>query len=584
MKYPIIIFLLINSVLISQVPIDYKFSSNNTLDRYENITEEGLNSNAIVDIRPLDSNYFLLSTASGLSYVHIYDVYPDSVNFGSFNKDSIPLPRGGAPALAVSEDIIAISGILDTTAVTGEELMGTGISYSIDEGERWEYLPQPIDSSSNIWHCPFSEDPQNEWYVGTETDAGELADNPPDECSQDCYDENVQPAECKKLYQWIEWGEQDSILSLLVTTEISNISYDLAIGGNYIYAASWAGGLRRYGPLNSGQASWQIIPLPMDSDTSLMCGVIDLNSYEINPKDPWHGNSKYIPGMYGSHNQKGFSVYVIDDTIWAGTANGINKGIIQSDCINWTHHFTANGTKTPRPVAGSYPEYVSVGTWENISGNWVIGFTHQKFGNVTRLWAITWAGDGSNEIHALSYTDDGGETWNITSPSGESEKVYNLYANENRIWAATASGLYVSEDGNHWEKYSRPIDALTGEEILSESALAVYSQDNWLWVGANDGISIIENDTITTIHRFWEPANPFSAHPNPFLINDYNQVNNDGHVRFIYSNPGNDNSSIEIFDFAMDKVIQLNNSHLVDNNESEVIWNVSNEYGDKVAN
>ena len=85
MKYPIIIFLLINSVLISQVPIDYKFSSNITLDRYENITEEGLNSNAIVDIRPLDSNYFLLSTASGLSYVHIYDIYPDSVNFGSFN-------------------------------------------------------------------------------------------------------------------------------------------------------------------------------------------------------------------------------------------------------------------------------------------------------------------------------------------------------------------------------------------------------------------------------------------------------------------------------------------------------------------
>ena len=73
MKYPIIIFLLIKSVLISQVPIDYKLSTNNILNRYENITEEGLNSNAIVDIRPLDSNYFLLSTASGLSYVHIYD-------------------------------------------------------------------------------------------------------------------------------------------------------------------------------------------------------------------------------------------------------------------------------------------------------------------------------------------------------------------------------------------------------------------------------------------------------------------------------------------------------------------------------
>ena len=272
MKYPIIIFLLINSVLISQVPIDYKFSSNNTLDRYENITEEGLNSNAIVDIRPLDSNYFLLSTASGLSYAYFNDVTPESIKFASFNKDSIPLPRGGAPALAVRENIIAISGILDTTAATGEEIMGTGISYSIDEGEIWQYLQQP------------RENPDSD------------------------------------KYHTISWGGQ-TISALSVTTEINNISYDLSIGGDYIYAASWAGGLRRYGPLYTGQKSWQIIPLPMDTDTSLMCGLIDLNIYEINPKDPWKGNPDdydSTPGTYGNHNHKGFSVYVIDNTISGG--------------------------------------------------------------------------------------------------------------------------------------------------------------------------------------------------------------------------------------------------------------------------
>ena len=508
MKYPLILFLLILSVLLSQIPIDYKFSTDITLNRYENITEDGLSSNSIVDIRPFDSTYFFISTASGLSYVHIHDLHPDSVSFGSFNRDSISLPRGGAPALALRENIIVISGLLDTTAVTGKELMGTGISYSIDEGENWFFLPQPKD------------------------------DNP--ETGE---------------YQTIIWGAQN-ISALAVTTEINNISYDLSIGGDYIYAASWAGGLRRYGPLYSEQKTWQIIPLPVDSDSSLICGVVDLETYELNPNDPVNG---------GNHNHKGFSVYVDDNTVWAGTANGINKGIIEEDCINWEHHYTS--------------------TWNNISGNWVIGFTNQKLENGTdRLWAITWAGEGNNEKNALSYTDDGGETWHITSPSGESEKVYNLYANENRIWAATASGLYVSEDGNHWEKYSRPNDALTGEEILSESVLAVYNQDNWLWVGTIDGISIIENDTITTIHRFWEPAHPFSAFPNPFLINDYNQVGGDGHVRFVYSNPENDNSSIDIFDFAMDKVIQLGTSHLVNNNESEVIWNGRNEYGDQVAN
>ncbi|HJM47578.1 MAG TPA: hypothetical protein QGH56_07125, partial [Candidatus Marinimicrobia bacterium] len=437
MKYSIIIFLLIKSVLISQVPIDYKFSNNNTLNRYENITEEGLNSNSIVDIYPIDESYLLMSTGSGLSYVHINDLHPDSVSFGSFNKDSVSFPRGGAPALAVRENIIVISGLLDTTAVTGEELMGTGISYSIDEGENWDYLHQPID-----------EIPES------------------------------------GQHHTISWGGQD-ISVLAVTTEINNISYDLAIGGNYIYAANWAGGLRRYGPLYSEQKKWEIIPLPMDSDSSLICGAIDLETYELNPNDPVNS---------GNHNHKGFSVYVDDNAVWTGTANGINKGIIEGDCINWEHHYTS--------------------TWNNISGNWVIGFTNQKLGNSTdRLWAITWAGEGNNEKNALSYTDDGGENWQITSPAGESEKVYNLYANENRIWAATNTGLYVSKDGEHWERYSRPIDTLTGEEILSETVLAVYNQDNWLWVGTFDGISIIESDTITTIHRFWKPANPFSAYP-----------------------------------------------------------------------
>jgi len=432
MKYPLILFLLILSVLLSQIPIDYKFSTDITLDRYENITEDGLSSNSIVDIRPFDSTYFFLSTASGLSYVHIHDLHPDSVSFGSFNRDSISLPRGGAPALAVRENIIAISGLLDTTAVTGKELMGTGISYSIDEGENWFYLSQPKDDIPETGK-----------------------------------------------YQTINWGAQD-ISALAVTTEINNISYDLSIGGDYIYAASWAGGLRRYGPLYSEQKTWQIIPLPVDSDSSLICGVVDLETYELNPNDPVNG---------GNHNHKGFSVYVDDNTVWAGTANGINKGIIEEDCINWEHHYTS--------------------TWNNISGNWVIGFTNQKLENGTdRLWAITWAGEGNNEKNALSYTDDGGETWQISSPSGYSEKVYNLYANENRIWAATASGLYVSEDGQHWERYPQPKDQNTGEEILRKQVLSVYSDiNNWLWLGTAEGVALSNDDGINwTIHKFWEPT------------------------------------------------------------------------------
>jgi len=512
MKYPVILFSLIISILHSQMPIDYKFSKRSNLNRFENITDEGLKNNSIVDIRYIDESYLLLSTANGLSYAYIYDSHLDSVSFGYFNSGSVSLPRGGIPALAVREDVIALSGLLDTIAVTGKELMGTGISYSIDEGENWTYLPQPKDEIPELG-----------------------------------------------AYHTVLWGGQE-ISALAVTTEINNISYDLAIGGDYIYAASWAGGLRRYGPLSSDIKSWQIIPMPMDSDTSLVCEGIDLNAYELNPNDPVNN---------GNHNHKGFSVYVINDTVWAGTANGINKGIIESGCINWEHHYTS--------------------VWDNISGNWVIGFANQTLANGSqRFWAITWAGDGNNEKHALSYTDNGGESWYISYPSGNSEKVYNLYTNESRIWAASESGLYVSEDGEHWEKYSRLIDTLTGEEILSESVLAVYHQDNWLWLGTVDGIGIInaENEITTTIHRFWETANQFSVFPNPFLINDYNVVGNDGHVRFVYSNPNGLPGKIDVFDFSMDKVIHLVNSNpfTLEDNQNEMIWNGRNEYGEKISN
>ena len=510
-----IISSLIISVLLSQLPINYKLSTNNTLNRYESITKHGLNSNSIVDIRPIDESYLLLSTANGLNYAYIYDLHSDSVNFASFIRDSVSLPMGGIPALAVMDSVIVLSGLKDTTAVTGEELMGTGISYSIDGGENWAYLPQPKDAipSSGVYHT-------------------------------------------------ILWGLQE-ISILAVTTEINNISYDLAIDENYIYAASWAGGLRRYGPFYKEQQSWEIIPLPMDKDTNLICDQIDLDTYELNPNDPVNG---------GNHNHKGFSVYLMNDTIWAGTANGINKGIIGTDCINWVQHYTSSK--------------------DYISGNWIIGFTHQEFETFTRLWAITWATENP-ETHALSYTDNSGEQWHITSPSGSSEKIYNIHTNGNRIWAASESGLYISHDGNHWEKYSRPFDDNTGEELITTPVLSIYyGANDWLWLGTADGIAISDNHGLNwTIHRFWMPTNIkdkekiFFAYPNPFLINDYNQVKNEGHMRFVYSNPNQYSSKIDVFDFAMDKVIHLHNSNQVNlDGENEIIWNGHNEYGEKVNN
>ena len=506
-----IIFILVSNILFSQYLNEFKLLKiNKSLQR----SNSQIANNAVIDIKAIEDSLILFGTGGGLSYSRIYT--DNSLAFGYYTNQNMPL--GGNPSVAVNANYIAVSGVIDTTVATGIEPKGTGISYSTDGGQNWIYLSQPID---NI------------------PESGQ--------------------------YHTILWGEQE-ISALSVTTEINNVSYDIAIHENYIYAASWAGGLRRY-PIgildNNIDRKWEIIPLPRDNDLNLYCGEID-SSYYLNPRDPSDN---------GYHNHKGFSIYFDEQFIWAGTAAGINKGIIDGNCINWVGHYST--------------------FQNNISGNWVIGFTHQTFSNNTkRIWAITWNAESQGEFNGLSYSDDDGDTWSFTLPSGNPEKIYNLFSYSNQIWASSESGLYVSEDGYYWEKYNHPIDNNSLEILLSEPVTSsYYSQSlNWLWLGTADGLAISNNDGLTwDIHRFWESTqnnnhNIFSAYPNPFFINDHNQLHGTGYVRFIFYNPNQKYAKIDIFDFSMNKVINLTDIKFVNHTESEIIWNGKNDYGDKVSN
>ena len=537
----LLLIALFTSCLIAQIPDGYLLSSGSKLSRFDELSiKDRIASNVVVDIQQLDDSLYLFGTGAGLSFGELKS--NGSIDFGYF---SLPeMPRGGNPSLSVFENIIAVSGVVDTNVVTGYEPKGTGIAYSKNGGNNWEYLPQPID-------------PDTVYFINYDSTL----------CSNNNFTWDNQNETCFSNQNWtISWGSQE-IKSLLVSSEVDNVSYDLAISTDYIYAASWAGGLRRY-PINllpgNSNRKWEIIPLPRDNDFDLYCGEIDTSFY-LNPRDPIDG---------GYHNHKGFSVYVNEDIIWVGTAAGINKGVINGNCIDWVNHYNS---------------------WtNNISGNWVVGIHHQDLDNYSRYWAITWSAETPGEFSALSYTDDDGNTWKTTQPSGYSEKVYNIYTDSNRIWASSESGLYLSEDGEHWEKYIRPIDKNTDEELSSDLVMSTYYSGslNWIWMGTDDGIAISEDEGISwEVYRFWESTsfankkNMLKAYPNPFLINDYNIVGNDGHVRFIYSNPYEHSGNIDVFDFAMDKVIHLNNPYPTSlNGENEIIWNGRNEYGDKIAN
>ena len=265
------ILILLSSILLA-APIDFK------LNRSGADGENNLPSNGIIDMESPVENIIYVGTSAGLGKAIISE--NGDIEFSTISNEK--LPTGGNPAIEVFENVIAVSGVTTYYSATTDsnEPMGTGVAYSLDNGNTWEFMHQPV-----------VENPESGFY-----------------------------------YQ-IEWGDQ-TIDVLAVTTEVNNVTYDLAINENYIYSTSWAGGLQRFN-YTINNPEWEVIPLPMDDQDVLYCGDIDIDDYELNPKDPKDG---------GNHNHKGFSVYIDEDVIWVGTANGLNKGTFDGDCINWTLH------------------------------------------------------------------------------------------------------------------------------------------------------------------------------------------------------------------------------------------------------
>lgn len=522
--------LLIN-IFLASIPHDYIFDLPESFNQ-----NNGLNSNTIIDIDVLDNSIFL-SSSNGLGYSNSSN---EGFTFSYFDDSN--LPEGGNPSMVIKDDVIVISGSSTVLDLGAYYPAGTGVSYSVDGGTSWKFMSQPIDSMPTLWSC-------------SNFDYNNIFFNTKEECELNCVGCDNQSGSCGRLYDFINWGDQSSIAHLSITTPINNVSYDLDVSGDYIYSANWAGGLRRfnYTLLNP---VWEVVPLPLDSQDELICGNIDLDSYQLNPVGDCESD-------YDNH--KPFSVKSINDTIWVGTAGGINKGVIDGDCIDWTH-------------LKSY-EY-------GFYDDWVIGFEFQELQNGSnRIWAITWDKDTQGSLGPPSYSDDGGNSWSFSSQLVDlGVKSYNISFNGDYIYLSTNQGLFLSQDGVFWEKFIDFIDYENGEQILSDIVYDAKVINGNLWVGTQDGVAISNNtvDPIWDIYRFWDSAATFSVYPNPFLMDSYNIIDNEGNVRFV-STIQNQNATIDIFDFRMDKVVTLD-SPILTNSQIEFIWNGKSEYGSEVDN
>ena len=500
------------------VPADFSFRSI-VADSTDSLNSSSkMLSNVVTEVILQKDQLVWLGTGLGVSVIRdslTVETLPSSTELTEGFPGDTLLPEGGISAMAVGNQGTDQEKFMFIAAAGSENdiPVGKGVAFTTDATDsviNWIYYDQPIDDESEDFEIPFA--------------GGYVA-------------------------------------ALPITVSQANVTYDIAFSDEFALIASWAGGLRRYrlsDALIYEIATWQPVPLPLDDKFELTTCVDPtiypdsswqwvqtkwvLRDYYLNPRDPIDG---------GNHNHKAFSVLTYGDTIWVGTANGINRGILDliegADCINWEHY--------------SYPTH-------GLSGNFVVSLAMQMFNGKRIIWAATVNADDPTEQRGVSYTTNDGLSWN-TALLGE--RVYNITAHDSLVFAATANGLWKTEDGINWARYKPAQQAIpvpntaiySTDEVLANEVYSVafdnrpYYGNNSIWIGTGDGVAhSYDLDGLNwKIFRAEYDQDEDYAYPNPFSPYTHNVIGGDGYVRF-HTNEwsGTFVIDLDVYNFAMEKV------------------------------
>jgi hypothetical protein len=386
--------------------------------------------------------------------------------------------KGGISALDAQDGVIWIATGFDTLTDQGTLPAGGGVGHSEDKGQTWHWFPQPVDDRNENAYAP-------------------------------------------------------------TTTHVQNITYDLAIAGETVWIASFAGGLRR--SVDSGK-TWEVVTVDG----------IPFNTV------------KYL-------THRVFSVIFDGECIWVGTAGGIHKSV---DGIAWT---TFNHQNQDLPV----------------SGNFVVAIGRQKTDERDIVWASTWpttteSGD-ETEFKAVSKSEDGGLTWSVVL---ENESVHNFAFHEATVYAATDHGVFMSPDyGETWAVYPAVYDSTLNRTLYDLEINVVESDPSGvLWIGTSDGLGLTRDNGLnwTIFQSFVVPGVQTEpscyACPNPFSPSRDRRLAEEGHCRFVYQSSRQAHVQVAIYDFGMNLVTTLDYEVRSPGLQSEPVWTGRNDLGDVVVN
>jgi hypothetical protein len=396
------------------------------------------------------------------------------LTFSNFSNNP-GMASGSISAIDIQDGVIWVATAFDTVVNEDSFSAGGGLSWSDNGGLKWNFIDQPVDPN----------DPEGLGYQPT-------------------------------------------------TTNIQNVTFDLALTDNTIWIASWGGGLRK--TVDNGQ-TWTVVTpdgLPFDVLTNL--------------------------------NHRTFTVIDAANGLWAGTAQGINKSTDGGQ--TWTQYTAQNGS--------------------GISGNFITQLAEQITSEGSIIWAATWQAEDPNEFFAVSRTMNNGLTWNTML---EGEKVHNFGFDGDAVFIVSDNGLFKSPDmGNTWGLYPQ-ITASDGKKILTTEYFDVKAENGTIWVGTKDGLGkSFDNGLEWDIFRaFPQPGidgePEVYAYPNPFSPLRQNRFGGEGFVRIQYRTFSETVVSVDIFDFTMNTVknVVSNQPRPLPGDYAE-LWDGTNNWGVMVAN
>jgi hypothetical protein len=422
--------------------------------------------------------------------------------------------EGGVSAIAATDTMLWAATAYSVNTGYGYKPAGGGVGFSRDGGETWTWMAQPVDSADVEYYSP-------------------------------------------------------------TTTNIQNVTYDIALSDSAVWIVSYGGGLRRmfYRDLAAGNLVWHVAT----PDTLAFSALLNLN-------------------------HRCFSAVYADGSLFVGTAQGINRTDDEGE--NWTQY---------RHTAGG-----------GITGEFVTALAAQTFSGTTRIWAATWQATAATEYYGLSVTDDYGATWRAalsdsayssddgltwqTPPTGSPApsgsvllidefgqlKVHNFGfdAASGRVWATADGGLWFSDDfGGVWSRWSAVIEDRTiGERLEDVDFFSAAVVGGSTFIGTDDGMAMTPDNGVTwQIHRAFSPAGVSGevdtyAYPNPFSPLR-------GHTtRLQVRADSPSDAQVDIYNFAMEKVFGSSSSLLPGGGAGDMagygalIWDGRDSGGNIVAN